>query len=458
MSSCAELCIRYQQRDTVYNDWQFPMYPSIGIVALFSGRRAPARRWPPRSIAGELGLDLYKIDLVRGGQQVHRRDREEPRRGSSTPPTPASCVLFFDEADALFGKRSEVTRRARPVRQHRGRYLLQRMEAYDGLVVLATNLRGNIDEAFLRRHPRRASTSRCPSEPSASASGVTCSRRLRRSTTSTSTCSPRSSRSPAATSRNAALQRPSSPPTPGDPITMDWVIRALKREFQKMGRLRTEADFGKYRTGSRQPTRSEVLVPKIDAERKRLWSGGGDGGGETTGGGGQSVLGLQQTIGNQQTVKSVLGPDVVTEFRGELAGHGTAGPLFMTTSTYKQLAKLLSGYAAKFSSRSAARGGGPRPARSTTCSRRGSGARSRVGTTEETKAKREHAAMAAAEGEAGARGSSTASRRRSSNPSRLRNRNRRSGPAGHGAGRAGPGRPREEGGAAAQVIDEAGED
>jgi hypothetical protein len=94
-------------------------------------------------------------------------------------------------------------------------------------------------------------------------------------------------------------------------------------------------------------------MPKIDAERTRLWSGGG--GGESTkgGGGGQSVLDLQEKVGNEQTVKTVLGPDVVTKFAG-VAGQGTSGPLFMTTSTYKQVAKLLSSYAAKFASRPSA--------------------------------------------------------------------------------------------------------
>ena len=107
------------------------------------GRRDRRRRARARPVQDRPG---------RGGQQVHRGDREEPRAASSRAAEQANAILFFDEADALFGKRSEVTRRARPLRQHRGRL----PAAADGgattaSAILATNLRQNIDEAFLRR-------------------------------------------------------------------------------------------------------------------------------------------------------------------------------------------------------------------------------------------------------------------------------------------------------------------
>ena len=72
------------------------------------GRPGTGKTMAAEVIAGELGLDLYKIDLSRRRQQVHRRDREEPRARSSARPQDANAILFFDEADALFGKRSEV--------------------------------------------------------------------------------------------------------------------------------------------------------------------------------------------------------------------------------------------------------------------------------------------------------------------------------------------------------------
>ena len=120
-------------------------------------------------IAGELGLDLYTIDLSDGGQQVHRRDREEPRARSSPPPTDADAILFFDEADALFGKRSEVRDAHDRYANIEIAYLLQRMEQYEGIAILATNLRQNLDEAFMRRlHVHRRlpvpRTSRAPAD------------------------------------------------------------------------------------------------------------------------------------------------------------------------------------------------------------------------------------------------------------------------------------------------------
>ena len=102
-------------------------------------------------IAHALGLDLYRIDLADGRQQVHRRDREEPRPRSSRPPERSNAVLFFDEADALFGKRSEVRDSHDRYANIEIAYLLQQMEQYDGVAILATNLRQNIDEAFVRR-------------------------------------------------------------------------------------------------------------------------------------------------------------------------------------------------------------------------------------------------------------------------------------------------------------------
>ena len=113
-------------------------------------RRAPARRWPPRSSPASSALDLYKIDLSHDRQQVHRRDREEPRpdlrRGRD-----ANAILFFDEADALFGKRSEVKDAHDRYANIEVGYLLQKMEEYEGIAILATNLRQNMDEAFIRR-------------------------------------------------------------------------------------------------------------------------------------------------------------------------------------------------------------------------------------------------------------------------------------------------------------------
>ena len=101
-------------------------------------------------VAGELGLDLYKVDLSSVvskyiGETEKNLERIFAAAGAG------DVVLFFDEADALFGKRSEVSSAHDRYANIEVAYLLQRLETYDGLVVLATNLQRNIDEAFLRR-------------------------------------------------------------------------------------------------------------------------------------------------------------------------------------------------------------------------------------------------------------------------------------------------------------------
>ena len=101
-------------------------------------------------VAGELGLDLYKVDLS-SVVSKYIGETEKNLERIFTAAARGRRVLFFDEADALFGKRSEVADAHDRYANIEVAYLLQRMEAYDGLVILATNLQRNIDDAFLRR-------------------------------------------------------------------------------------------------------------------------------------------------------------------------------------------------------------------------------------------------------------------------------------------------------------------
>jgi SpoVK/Ycf46/Vps4 family AAA+-type ATPase len=101
-------------------------------------------------IANELGLDLYQIDLA-GVVSKYIGDTEKNIDCVFRAAEHANAILFFDEADALFGKRSEVNDSHDRYANIEISYLLQKMEAYDGLAILATNLRQNLDEAFIRR-------------------------------------------------------------------------------------------------------------------------------------------------------------------------------------------------------------------------------------------------------------------------------------------------------------------
>jgi SpoVK/Ycf46/Vps4 family AAA+-type ATPase len=123
---------------------------SRGVTALFSGPPGTGKTMAAEIIAAELGLDLYKIDLSTVVSK-YIGETEKNLERIFTEAERSNAILFFDEADSLFGKRSEVRDSHDRYANIEISYLLQRMEAYDGVTVLATNLRANLDEAFTRR-------------------------------------------------------------------------------------------------------------------------------------------------------------------------------------------------------------------------------------------------------------------------------------------------------------------
>jgi AAA+ superfamily predicted ATPase len=136
----------------VYRRWGFgdKMAHVGGLNALFSGPSGTGKTMAAGILARSLGLDMYKIDLSGVvskyiGETEKNLDRIFAEAGT------ANAVLFFDEADALFGKRSEVKDAHDRYANIEISYLLQKMEEYDGVAILATNLSQNLDEAFARR-------------------------------------------------------------------------------------------------------------------------------------------------------------------------------------------------------------------------------------------------------------------------------------------------------------------
>ena len=122
----------------------------IGVTALFAGDSGTGKTMAAEVIAGELGLDLYRVDLATVVDK-YIGETEKNLERIFTEAAGVNGVLLFDEADAMFGKRSEVRDAHDRYANIESAYLLQRMETFDGLAVLATNLRANIDEAFTRR-------------------------------------------------------------------------------------------------------------------------------------------------------------------------------------------------------------------------------------------------------------------------------------------------------------------
>jgi AAA+ superfamily predicted ATPase len=141
---------RYRHADTVYDDWGLASASGRGIVALFTGPSGTGKTLAAEVIASSLDLDMYRIDLS-SVVSKYIGETEQNLEKLFAAASAGSSVLFFDEADSLFGKRSEVRDGRDRYANLEVSYLLQRLEDYDGVVILATNLPKNIDEAFLRR-------------------------------------------------------------------------------------------------------------------------------------------------------------------------------------------------------------------------------------------------------------------------------------------------------------------
>jgi SpoVK/Ycf46/Vps4 family AAA+-type ATPase len=143
---------RQQYRSLVHREWDFgrKMARGRGLMALFTGVTGTGKTMAAEVLAGELSLHLFQIDL----STVVSKYIGETERNLSVIFREAElsqCLLFFDEADALFGKRTEVKDAHDRYANIEVNYLLQRVEQYQGVVVLATNFQKNLDEAFLRR-------------------------------------------------------------------------------------------------------------------------------------------------------------------------------------------------------------------------------------------------------------------------------------------------------------------
>lgn len=145
-------CNQVKYRNVVYGDWGFYKKLSYGrgLSILFSGPPGTGKTMGAQVIAKELMLEIYKIDL---SQVISKYigETEKNLREIFDEAKYSNAILFFDETDALFGKRSEVKDAHDKYANIEVAFLLQKMEEYDGITVLATNYIQNIDEAFLRR-------------------------------------------------------------------------------------------------------------------------------------------------------------------------------------------------------------------------------------------------------------------------------------------------------------------
>lgn len=147
-----QIAAHLRQRIRVYEDWGFARHGTrgLGISALFCGESGTGKTLAAEVLAHELQLDLYRIDLSSVVSKYIGETEKNLRRVFDAAED-SGAILLFDEADALFGKRSEVKDSHDRYANIEISYLLQRMEAYSGLAVLTTNMKAALDRAFQRR-------------------------------------------------------------------------------------------------------------------------------------------------------------------------------------------------------------------------------------------------------------------------------------------------------------------
>jgi SpoVK/Ycf46/Vps4 family AAA+-type ATPase len=217
----------------------------VGINVLFAGPSGTGKTMAADIMANELGIDLYKIDLSAIVSKYIGETEKNLDRIFEEGKT-ANAILFFDEADALFGKRSEVRDSHDRYANIEIAYLLQKMEEYDGLVILATNLKKNMDEAFARRMHFSIEFP-MPEEDD----------RYRIWESIFPEMAPlygdidlnfmaKQFKITGGNIKNIALSAAFLAAQDGGLIKMENLIKGTKREYQKMGKLCTETDFARY--------------------------------------------------------------------------------------------------------------------------------------------------------------------------------------------------------------------
>ena len=246
MTALQEVAARARHREQVLGDWA--MRPGggrgFGVAALFAGDSGTGKTMSAEVVAGELGLDLYVVDLATVvDKYVGETEKNLDRIFNAA--AGVNGVLLFDEADAVFGKRSEVKDAHDRYANVESAFLLQRMETFDGLAILATNLRANIDEAFTRRLDVIVDFP-MPDRGQRLLLWRSCLKTLPQSETLDLEFCADAFELSGGGIRSAAVTAAYLAANAGCPVTMAQVVMAVQREYRKLGRLCVEQEFGRY--------------------------------------------------------------------------------------------------------------------------------------------------------------------------------------------------------------------
>jgi hypothetical protein len=237
-----QISAQVSQRAKVYEEWGFSqrMNRGLGISALFAGDSGTGKTMAAEVIANDLRLNLYRIDLS-AVVSKYIGETEKNLRRLFDAAEDGGAILFFDEADALFGKRSEVKDSHDRYANIEINYLLQRLEAYRGLAILATNMKDALDPAFVRRLrfivkfsfpgvAERREIWRRVFPPQTAIEGIDFDRLVRLNLTGGNI-------------HNVALNAAFLAARAGKPVTMPFIFEAARSEFGKLERPVNEADL-----------------------------------------------------------------------------------------------------------------------------------------------------------------------------------------------------------------------
>ncbi|WP_327365937.1 ATP-binding protein [Streptomyces sp. NBC_01217] len=243
----SELALRARHREQVLGQWR--MRPGggrgRGVIALFAGESGTGKTMSAEVVASELGMELYVVDLSTVVDK-YIGETEKNLERIFVEASDVNGILLFDEADAIFGKRSQVKDAHDRHANVESAYLLQRMESFDGIAVLTTNLRANLDEAFTRRldviaefpmpdaQQRLALWDRCLGTAIPRDTELDlefCAGRFELAGGSIRAC--------AVTAAYLAAES-------GGPLGMEQVVSAVLQEYRKLGRLVLESEFGPW--------------------------------------------------------------------------------------------------------------------------------------------------------------------------------------------------------------------
>lgn len=238
-----EIAAHVRQRATVYQNWGFAAKNSrgLGISALFAGASGTGKTLAAEVLAQELHLDLYRIDLSSVVSKYIGETEKNLRRVFDAAEE-GGVILLFDEADALFGKRSEVKDSHDRYANIEVSYLLQRMESYPGLAIMTTNLKSSIDTAFQRRirfvvqfsfpdATQRAEIWRRVYPANTPTDGLDAKKLAQLSVAGGNI-------------RNIALNAAFLAADADEPVQMKHLLRAARTEYAKLEKSLTEAEIG----------------------------------------------------------------------------------------------------------------------------------------------------------------------------------------------------------------------